>query len=33
MAGVNRQEKRRRDQPTWWDADFQLAKAEKNTHC
>ena len=29
MACVNRQEKRRRDQPPWWDADYQLAKAEK----
>ena len=29
MACVNRQQKRRRDQPPWWDADCQLAKAEK----
>ena len=29
MACVNRQQKRRRDQPPWWDADCQSAKAEK----
>ena len=29
MTCVNRQQKRRRDQPPWWDADCQSAKAEK----
>ena len=29
MACVNRQQKRRKNQPPWWDADCQSAKAEK----